>query len=150
MFFTTRNKMINVKTNWRIGAEILIICFLVRKINAWTSGKTSKYTFPVWQHMIWLWVCTHCCLFHVICFGVNMTPMWHDFILICFIYAIYFPPRTSVLSILADILYFLKEQPRHDSNDECILLADMQHSYPNITLYLDDIFKIGVAIANIM
>ena len=37
--------------------------------------------------MVWLWVCTHCCLFHVISFGINMTLMWHDCIFISFIYA---------------------------------------------------------------
>ena len=29
---------------------------------------------------------------------------------------------------------------RHDINEECMLLADMQHSHPHITLYQEAIF----------
>ena len=54
--------------------------------------------------MIWMLVCTHFFPCHVICFGVNMMPMWHAWIFIAFIYAIWFSTRPSVLSILADIL----------------------------------------------
>ena len=58
--------------------------------------------------MIWLWICTHFWLFHLRCFVINMTPMWHHCIFICFIYAIWFFTRPSVLRILALIFEFLK------------------------------------------
>ena len=44
--------------------------------------------------MIRLWVSTHCCLLHVILFGVNMLPMLHDCIFISFIYANLLFPQT--------------------------------------------------------
>ena len=62
---------------------------------------------------------------------------------ICFIYAILSPPRPSVLSIFALILEFKKELSRHDSNEECILFVDMQHSQQPMTLYLDELFNWG-------
>ena len=36
--------------------------------------------------MIWLWICTYFWLFHIRCFGMNITPIWHDRIFICFMY----------------------------------------------------------------
>ena len=40
----------------------------------------------------------------------------------------------SALRILAFILEFFKYLSRQDSNNECILLAEMQHSQPHMTL----------------
>ena len=102
MFCTTWNYMINVKTNWRTSVVILLIFSLVSKINAWAFVTTPQYTFPVWWCMIWLWLCTSCCLCHIICFGVNMMPMWHYCIFIGFIYAIYFYPDLLFWSFCCD------------------------------------------------
>ena len=112
MCYTTQNLMTNVIFNSRTCAGIFIICFLVRKINTWTFGTTLQYIFRVWQCMIWLWICTHCCLCHIRCFGINIMTMWNDCIFICFIYTIFFFPRPSVLIILAEILefFFNKDQ----------------------------------------
>ena len=90
--------------------------------------------------MISLWICTHCCLFRIRCFGVNMTPMWYNRIFIWFVYAVWFFARPFVLSILDFILEFLKYRPHHDINEECILLEDIQNSQPHRILYLDDVF----------
>ena len=43
--------------------------------------------------------------------------------------------RPSVLSILDLIFEFFKYLSHQDSNDECILWSEMQHSHPHITLY---------------
>ena len=135
--------MINVKTNWRNFFGILIICLLIRKINTYIFGRTTQYTFTVWQCIIWLWICKYCCFCHIICFGINMTPMWHDCIFICFIYVIWFFVRPFVLSIIGLIFDFFCYQSRHDSNDEYILLEDIQHSWSHMTLYISDIFIWG-------
>ena len=48
--------------------------------------------------------------------------------------------RLSDLSILDFIFeFFFKYLSRQDNNDECILLAEMQHSQPHTTLYRVDI-----------
>ena len=56
----------------------------------------------------------------------------------------------SVLSILDFILEFFKYLSRQDINDECILLAEMQHSQLHMTLYNDKINLTVVATVNVM
>ena len=87
---------------------MLLICFIDRKINIWTDGTTTQYTFPVWECMIRMRISTHCSIFHIRCFGINMTPMWHHCIFIMLIYVVCFLARPSALSILDFILQFLK------------------------------------------
>ena len=89
--------------------------------------------------MIRMRICTHVSLFHIICFGINMTSMWNQCIFICFIYGMCFFIRPSILIILDLVLKFFKYLSRQDSNYECILLAEMQHSQPHMTLYRTDI-----------
>ena len=89
--------------------------------------------------MIWLWLWTHCCLCHIIWSGVNMMPMWHDCSYICFIYAIWFSPYLLFWEFWLRSLSFFKYRSRHDSNYECILLADMQNLQPQMTLYLHEV-----------
>ena len=100
MSSTTSNDVINMKLYWGCSFRILIICFLVMKINTWTFGTAPQYTFPVWKCMIRLRICAHCSLCHIRCFGINMTPMWHHYVLICFLYVMWFLTRPFVLSIL--------------------------------------------------
>ena len=77
----------------------VFICFLIRKIDTSTVRTTPQYTFPVWKCIIRLGIFAHCSLFLIRCFGINMTPMWHHIIFICFIYVICFFTRTSALTI---------------------------------------------------
>ena len=90
--------------------------------------------------MIWPWIHTHCWIFHIIYFGLNTTLMWHDRIFICFIYANLLFPQTFCFDNFRFDPWVFKCRSRHDSNEECILLADIKHSQPHITLYLDDVF----------
>ena len=90
--------------------------------------------------MILLWIYTHCWLYHIRCFCINMMPIWHACIFICFTYAIWFFTRSSVLRILALIFEFLKYWSRHDSNEECINFKNIKHLQPHMTLYCADIF----------
>ena len=70
-----------------------------------------------------------------------MTPIWHECIFICLIYAILSFTRTSVLGILDLIFIFVcKYQSRHASNVECIIFEDIQNSQPHISLYRADNF----------
>ena len=69
-----------------------------------------------------------------------MTPMWRDRIFICFIYMIVFYPRPSDLSILALIFAFLNYWSLHDSNEEFILLTDINVFKTHINLYIDYLF----------
>ena len=130
--------MINVKTNWRNFVGILIICLLIRKINTYIFGRKTQYTFTVWQCIIWMWICKYCCFCHIICFGINMTPMWHDCIFICLIYVIWFFVRPFVLSIIYLIfdffitnhamivmmhIYFWKIYNIHNHTWPCIFLT---------------------------
>ena len=98
---TTSNDVINVKPNLGCCLFVFFICFLVRKIDIWTFGTK-------WKCMIRLRICAHCSLYHIRCFGINMTPMWHHCIFICFIYVIWFFTRPSTLSILAFIFDFFQ------------------------------------------
>ena len=90
--------------------------------------------------MIRLKICAYFSLCHIREFGINMTPMWHHGIFICFIYVMCFFTRPSAVIILDFIFHFLKYLPRQDINDECILLAEMQHLQPHIALYREDIY----------
>ena len=118
----------------------MIIYFLVRKIDIWTFGTSPQYTFPVWKCMIRLRICAHCRFCHIRCFGINMKSMWNHCIFICFLYVMCFFDRSSILSILDFILEFFKYLSCQDSNDECIILSEIQHSQPNMNLYCADIF----------
>ena len=134
MSSTTSNDVINVKHNWGCFLLMIFICLLVRKIYIWTFSTTPQYTFLVWKCMIIMRICEHCSLFHIIYFGINMTPMWQDCIFICFIYVMCIFIRPYVLSNLAFIPNFFKYLSRQDSNDESIILAEMQHSQPHMIL----------------
>ena len=55
----------------------------------------------------------------------------------------------KLLAISPDLLFcalqllsfnFFKKHSRHDNNYECMLLADMQHSHPHITMYWEVTF----------
>ena len=131
---TKCNAMINVKPNWGCCFFILFICFLVRKIDTLAFGTAPQYTFLVWTCMIRMRICAHFSLFHIRWFGRNMIPMWHHCIFICFIYVMWVFTRPSALRILDFIFSFFKYLSRQDSNDECILLSEMQHSQPHMTL----------------
>ena len=74
------------ETELRVLFLHVFIYFLVSNIYIWTFSTAPKCTFPVWKCMIRLRICAHCRLFHIRCFGINMTPMWHHCIFICFIY----------------------------------------------------------------
>ena len=65
-------------------------------------------------------------------------------------YIQFFSPGLMFFRILALIFDSKKYRSRHDSNEECILLADIQHSQPHMTLYRADFFLFGVAIVNLM
>ena len=80
-------------------------------------------------------VVIHIKTIHVIFCLKYMLFMWHDIIFICPKQIIVNSTRLSVLWITALIFNFFKKCPHHDNNDECMLLADMQHSHPHITLY---------------
>ena len=131
---TTSNDVVDVKPNWGCFFDMFYSCFLVRNIDTRTVSTAPQYTFPVWQCMLRMRICAHCSIFHIWCFGINMTPMWNQCIFICCIYVVCFLSRPSALSILALILQFLKYLSRQDSNDTCILLAEMKHSKPHIIL----------------
>ena len=135
MISTTCNDVINVKSYWWCCFWILIICFLVKNIYTWKVFTATKYKFPVWKWMIRLRIFAHCSLFHIRLFGINMTPMWHHYIFICFINVMWLFTRPSDLSIFDFIFHFFKYLSRQDSNDECIILAEMQHSQPHMTFY---------------
>ena len=139
MSTTLSNDVINVKPYWGSCFLILIICFLVRKIYTWTVSTAPQYKLSVRKCIIRLRICAHCSLFHIRFFGINMTPMWHHCIFICFIYVIWFFTIPSALRILAFIFQSFKYLSRQDSNDECIILAEMQHSQPHLIFYRDEI-----------
>ena len=61
-----------------------------------------------------------------------------------------FFPRPSVLTILALIFEFFKYQSHHDINEGYLLFSDIQHSQPHMTLYRATIFKVEVAIVNLV
>ena len=132
---TISNDVINVKPNWGCCFFMFLICFLVRNIDTWTVSTTPQYTFTVLKCMIRLRICAHCSFCHIRCFGINMMPMWHDSIFICFIYVMCFLTRPSALRILALSFSFFKYLSQQDNNAECILLEEMQHSQPHINLY---------------
>ena len=134
MSSTTSNGVINVKPNWECCFFMFFICFLVRKINTWTVGIAPEYTFPVWKCIIRMRICAHCRICHIRFFGINITPIWNHCIFVCFIYVMWFLTRPSALRILAFILDFFKFLSHQDSNDECILLAKIQHSQPHMNL----------------
>ena len=75
MSSTTSNDVINVKHNWGCCFFMFHICFLARKIDMWTFSTSPKYTFPAWKFMILMSISTHCHIFRIRCFGINMTPM---------------------------------------------------------------------------
>ena len=89
MISTISNDVINVKPYWGCCFWILVIYLLVRKIDTWTLSTESQCTFPVWKCMIRLRICAYFSLFHIISFGINMTPMWHHCIFICFIFVVF-------------------------------------------------------------
>ena len=101
---TTFNDVIDVKYNWGRCFFVSFIFLLVRKIYMWTLSTIPQYTFPVWKCMIRLRICAHCIICHIRCSGINMTPIWHDRIFICFIYVMCFLNRPYILSIL-DLIY---------------------------------------------
>ena len=136
---TTSNYEINMKPNRGCYFFVFFICFFVRNIDPWTVGTTLQYKIPVWKCMMRLRICAHCRICHIRCFGINMTPMWNHCIFICFIYVMCFLTRPSALIILDFIFQFFKYLSRQDRNDECILLSEMQHSPPHMTLYCADI-----------
>ena len=131
---TTSNDVINVKLNWGCFLFMFFSYFLVRNIDTRTVSIASQYTFPVWKCMLRMRICAHCSICHIWCFGINMTSIWNHCIFICCIYVMCFLTRPSALSIWLWSLIFFKYLPRQDSNDECILLAEMQHSQPHLTL----------------
>ena len=87
-----------------VVSSCFFICFLVRNIDTCKFVTSLQYTFPVWKCMIRLRICAHFSLYHIIWFGINMTPMWHHCIFICFIYVMCFLTRPSVLRIYLPIL----------------------------------------------
>ena len=80
--------------------------FLVRNIDTWTVGTAPQYLFLVWKCMIRLRICAHCSLCSIRCFGINMTPMWHDCIFICFIYVMCFLTRKYLVMMETTISDF--------------------------------------------
>ena len=117
-----------------------MICLLFSNIDTWTFSTPPQHTFLVCKCIIRLRICAHCTIFHIICFGINMMSMWHNCIFICFIYVMFFFTRPLVLRILDLIFEFFKDISLQYRNDECILLSEIQHSQPHMTLYCADIF----------
>ena len=122
MISTTHNDVINVKPYWECFVWITLICLLVMNIDTYPFITTNYYTFLVWQCIIRLSICTHFILFHIRCFGINVTSIWHNCVSICFKYAIWFFTRPSVLIIETLIFQFFKCLLHKDINDECIIL----------------------------
>ena len=120
---TTSNDVINVKPNCGCFLVMFFSYFLVRNIDTWKVSTAPQYTFPVWKCMLILRICAHCSIFHIWCFGINMTSMWHHCIFICCVYVMCFLTRPSALSILALILEFFNYLSRQDINELCIILS---------------------------
>ena len=126
---TTTNDEIIMKPNWGCCFFMFFICFLVMNIGTWTFVTTLQYTFPVWKCMIRMRIFGSCSLCHIWCFGVNMTPCSITVFYIFYIYYV-LSHWTFTFSILDFIFCFFKYLSLQDSNDECIPLAQMQHSQP--------------------
>ena len=129
---------------------ILIIYYLVRKIDTWTVKTTQQYTFPVWKCMIRLRIYAHCIFFHIRCFGINITSMWHNSIFMCSYMWCAFSPDLLLWAFWLWPLSFFKYPSLQESNDACIIVAETQHSQPHMTLYCANIFLIVVATLNTM
>ena len=76
---------------------------------------------------------------HILAFAISDAVEFYDahmasLYLICFLYLMSFLTRPSALSILYFIFEFFKYLARQDSNDECILLEEIQHSQPHMIL----------------
>ena len=91
--------------------------------------------------LVW-WICTHCSHGHFRWFCIDMTPMRHRRVL-------YVSNRRLYNSTdLWFWLFWLRSFSLfnwislHASNDQCILLSDMQHSQPRMILYHSDAFLI--------
>ena len=108
MISTMFNDLINLKPNWGCCVWILMIYFLVLKIDTWTVVTAPQYIFPFWKCMIRLRICAQRSSCHIRCFGINMTSMWHDCIYIFFIYVMWFFTIPSILSLLALIFELLQ------------------------------------------
>ena len=81
MSSTTFNDVINLKPNWGCCFFMFFICFLIRNIDTWAFSTAPQYTFPVWKCMIRMRISAYSWIWHIRCFGINMTPMWHHCIL---------------------------------------------------------------------
>ena len=147
---TTSNDEINVKPYWGCCFWMLIICLLVRKIEIWKFGIEPQCTFPVWKCIIRLWICAQSSLCHIRCFGINITPIWHQWMLYVSYMWYYFSPELLIWEFWLLSLSFFRYLSRQDSNDECIPLAEMKHSQPHITLYCDTFVLIEVETVNEM
>ena len=118
MSSTKCNGVINVKTDLGCCFFVFFMCFLVRKIVTWTVSTAPQYTFPVWKFILRLWICTHCSLCHIRCFGINMPHGRH-------IYA--------KSSDMAKATMFTYPQPAHAlPHCKCILIFCTEYPYINL------------------
>ena len=92
--------------------------------------------------MLGWWICTHCRHGHVICCCIYMTTMYHHRVLYVSNRRLAISPELLFCAFWFWFSRFPKEISRHDSNDELIILAYMQHSKPHITFYREKIFLI--------
>ena len=126
MNITTRNDVINVKPYLGCCVWILMIFILIRKIDKWAVSTVSQYTFPVWQFMNRLRICTNVSSlpYHMIWhkYDAHVASLYFYMIHICDLIF----TRPSVLSILALIFEFFKYQSRQDSKNAWILLAEIK------------------------
>ena len=94
------------------------------------SGKKSHHIYTTYKNT----VMPHGSHIYAKVSDMANATMWHHCIFICCIYVICFLTIFSALRILALILESFQNLSRQDINDECIILAEMQHSQPHIIL----------------
>ena len=102
--------------------------------NEWSECEYAN-TLPLPYHMLWSKYDAHVAWPYVY--------MFH----IC---EFYFSSDLLFWVFLIWYLSFFKYRSRHDSNGKCILLEDIQHSQPHMTLYIAEKNLIGVAIMNLI
>ena len=94
------------------------------------------------QHWILLGrACNHFDTYHWMILKGHLgldTVMWHECILDVS-YMQFFFPDLMFWEFLIWSLSFFKYRSRNDSNEECIILEDIQHLQPHMTLYCADI-----------
>ena len=68
--------------------------------------------------------------------------MCPEIVFICLKYTILYSIGPYFLHVTTLILKLFKYFPRHDNDEKCMILLDMQHSQPYVTFYLEVIFLV--------